>query len=110
MANRLITLDIAKTICIILVVIGHYHPENSPVWYSLIRDVIYSFHMHLFMFASGYIYFNIISKKYQYGVYNKKSKTSSCSLFHYFHTNHKSEAYKSEKYVYRKSYIISILL
>lgn len=63
MANRLITLDIAKTICIILVVIGHYHPENSPVWYSLIRDVIYSFHMPLFMFASGYIYISTLSVK-----------------------------------------------
>lgn len=54
--QRLVFLDIAKTICIILVVVGHYHPENSPEWYTMVRKFIYSFHMPLFMFASGYIY------------------------------------------------------
>lgn len=54
--QRLVFLDIAKAICIILVVIGHYHPENSPEWYTMVRKFIYSFHMPLFMFASGYIY------------------------------------------------------
>ena len=52
--QRLVFLDIAKAICIILVVIGHYHPENSPEWYNVIWKFIYSFHMPLFMFASGY--------------------------------------------------------
>lgn len=59
--NRIITLDVAKAICIILVVIGHYVPDNSPVWYVMLHDVIYTFHMPLFMFASGYIY--IATKK-----------------------------------------------
>lgn len=59
--NRIITLDIAKAICIILVVIGHYIPDNSPTWYVLLNRAIYSFHMPLFMFASGYIY--IATKK-----------------------------------------------
>lgn len=54
--QRLVFLDIAKAICIILVVIGHYHPDNSPEWYNVIWKFIYSFHMPLFMFASGYIY------------------------------------------------------
>jgi len=54
--RRLISIDIAKAICIILVVIGHYVPENSPIWYMTMRDVIYSFHMPLFMFVSGYVY------------------------------------------------------
>lgn len=52
--QRLVFLDIAKAICIILVVIGHYHPDNSPEWYNVIWKFIYSFHMPLFMFASGY--------------------------------------------------------
>lgn len=39
-----------------MVVIGHYFPDNSPGWYVLIRVFIYSFHMPLFMFASGYLY------------------------------------------------------
>lgn len=54
--QRLILFDIAKAICIILVVIGHYVPENSPSWYVVVHDVIYTFHMPLFMFASGFIY------------------------------------------------------
>ncbi len=54
--KRIIPLDLAKGICIILVVIGHYCPENSPDWYVWIHDLIYSFHMPLFMFASGYLY------------------------------------------------------
>lgn len=54
--KRLVNFDIAKAICIILVVIGHYIPDNSPDWYVVNRKFIYSFHMPLFMFASGYIY------------------------------------------------------
>lgn len=54
--NRIIALDIAKAICIILVVMGHYVPDNSPAWYVLVHDVIYTFHMPLFMFVSGYVY------------------------------------------------------
>lgn len=41
--------------------IGHYVPDNSPDWYVRVHDVIYSFHMPLFMFASGYVY--IATKK-----------------------------------------------
>lgn len=54
--QRIISLDIAKAICIVLVVIGHCLPENAPNWYQQIVDFIYKFHMPLFMFASGYIY------------------------------------------------------
>lgn len=59
--TRLLFLDIAKVICIVLVVIGHYMPEGCPVWWSYINKIIYSFHMPLFMFASGFIY--IATKK-----------------------------------------------
>lgn len=31
-------------------------PNNHPLWWGFIHDLIYSFHMPLFMFASGYIY------------------------------------------------------
>lgn len=54
--KRLVSFDIAKAICIILVVIGHYIPDSAPDWYVINRTFIYSFHMPLFMFASGYIY------------------------------------------------------
>ena len=56
MSNRLTDIDIAKGMCIVLVVIGHYIPNNSPEWYLTLIDVIYSFHMPLFMYASGLIY------------------------------------------------------
>jgi fucose 4-O-acetylase-like acetyltransferase len=54
--GRLTHFDIAKAIGIILVVIGHYYPCSSPEWYVKLREWIYSFHMPLFLFASGYIY------------------------------------------------------
>ena len=54
--ERLVSIDIAKAICIILVVIGHYQPDNAPEWYNTIIRIIYSFHMPLFMFVSGYVY------------------------------------------------------
>jgi fucose 4-O-acetylase-like acetyltransferase len=54
--NRLTFIDIARAICIVLVVVGHYVPDNSPNWYLTLRNVIYSFHMPLFMFISGYVY------------------------------------------------------
>lgn len=54
--SRIVWIDIAKTICIILVVIGHYIPDIHPVWYGEMRRIIYTFHMPLFMFASGFVY------------------------------------------------------
>jgi len=54
--TRLISIVISKAICIILVVVGHYHPDNSPNLYSALNSMIYSFHMPLFMFVSGYLY------------------------------------------------------
>jgi fucose 4-O-acetylase-like acetyltransferase len=55
MTKRLTFIDIARAICIILVVIGHYLPDNSPNWYLILNNIIYAFHMPLFMFVSGYI-------------------------------------------------------
>ena len=56
MKERIVFIDIAKAVCIILVVVGHYVPDNSPGWYVALHDIIYTFHMPLFMFASGYVY------------------------------------------------------
>ena len=53
---RIKELDIAKGICIILVVLGHFFPEGAPHWYAVMRSVIYSFHMPVFMFVSGFVY------------------------------------------------------
>lgn len=54
--ERNLNFDVAKAICIILVVLGHYFPDDSPIWYVNLRFLIYMFHMPLFLFASGYIY------------------------------------------------------
>ena len=50
---RDITFDIAKGIGIVLVVIGHFIPDNAPSWYIGFVSVVYHFHMPLFFFVSG---------------------------------------------------------
>lgn len=59
--NRIVYIDIAKALCIILVVVGHYTPDGCPSWWIYIHDLIYTFRMPLFMFASGFVY--IATKK-----------------------------------------------
>jgi len=55
--KRLVSVDIARAIAIILVVGYHFQPEGSPHWYDLLQTNIISFiRMPLFMFASGYLY------------------------------------------------------
>jgi fucose 4-O-acetylase-like acetyltransferase len=54
--KRLATLDISRMVCIILVVIGHYDPSNAPLQYNNMLKVIYTFHMPVFLFISGYLY------------------------------------------------------
>lgn len=56
MRTRLIGLDVAKGIAILLVVIGHIVARgNVPgaEWYSDLKHLIYLFHMPLFMVLSG---------------------------------------------------------
>ena len=54
--KRYLFIDIAKGIAIILVVIGHFYPDSSPFYYECIHRIIYTFHMPLFMMASGFLY------------------------------------------------------
>ena len=51
MAKRLAWIDLAKGIGIILMVIGH-----MPSMPSVVHDWIFSFHMPLFFFLSGYLF------------------------------------------------------
>ncbi|MCQ2289869.1 MAG: acyltransferase [Muribaculaceae bacterium] len=63
MKQRIDSLDIAKALCIILVVIGHFNPDNAPVFWKWVNTIIYSFHMPLFLFASGLVYHYTLNKK-----------------------------------------------
>ena len=73
MNNRDRTLDIAKGILIILVVLGHsiqfsFGPEwlDSEQYYeNIVFRSIYSFHMPLFMMISGYLFYNSNKKDFK---------------------------------------------
>lgn len=62
MKQRLETFDIARALCIVLVVIGHYNPDNAPMWWKNVNHFIYSFHMPVFLFISVFIYAFSIKK------------------------------------------------
>ena len=63
MKKRDLTIDIAKGICIFLVVLGHCHDAG------FIRHYIYLFHMPLFFFLSGMFFHP--EEKLAYGIYKK---------------------------------------
>ena len=52
---RDITFDIAKGIGIVLVVIGHYIPDNAPSWYIGFVSFVYHFHMPLFFMIGFFL-------------------------------------------------------
>ena len=54
--GRIRYLDYCKGIAIILVVAGHYIPAESPESWKTIRGIIYTFHMPVFFFVSGYFF------------------------------------------------------
>lgn len=49
--GRFAFIDLAKSICIFLMVVGHYFPQNH-----LLLTYIYSFHMPVLFIISGYLY------------------------------------------------------
>ena len=53
---RLEWILIAKGIGVVLVVVGHFWPADSPAYWTEVRRVIYTFHMPLFFFLSGWLY------------------------------------------------------
>ena len=69
--KRAVFLDIAKAICIVLVVVGHSPSIIYPEWYKTFILGIYTFHMPLFMFASGFIY-NMTKNDDAYGTFLMK--------------------------------------
>lgn len=69
---RLHWLDVVKGIAIILVVMGHvtsnYINDNNieiAGSFRILHSFIYSFHMPLFMFISGYLFSSSLMKDYK---------------------------------------------
>lgn len=57
---RLLDIERAKGLAIILVVIGHLisgDPPPGDEWYVTFRNAIYEFHMPFFMYLSGFVFF-----------------------------------------------------
>lgn len=58
--DRLLDIDRTKGFAIALVVWGHLAsvvPSDSPLWFYVSVSIIYSFHMPLFMYLSGLVFF-----------------------------------------------------
>ncbi len=72
--ERLLIFDFVRALAIILVVIGHYIPDNAPEWYNMINKAIYTFHMPVFLFTSGYIYIATKKKESYHSFLSKKFK------------------------------------
>ncbi|MCM1164145.1 MAG: acyltransferase [Muribaculaceae bacterium] len=49
------TVDVARGIAIVLVVIGHFNMDGMPSGLEAVKDFIYLFHMPLFMMMSGFL-------------------------------------------------------
>lgn len=59
-SDRLVDIDRTKGFAISLVVWGHiasFAPAGSPLWFYISVNAIYSFHMPLFMYLSGFVFF-----------------------------------------------------
>lgn len=79
--NRIYEIDVIKTVGILLVVAAHItrmytpngliHPVEQSLFFQKITDVIYRFHMPMFVFVSGYT-FSLVSYKHN-GYDNFKS-------------------------------------
>ena len=70
--HRLIDIDVAKGLAIILVVLGHIVARQPPAdnhWFLYIKEAIYSFHMAFFMFLSGVVFFLKIKVVSSFGDY-----------------------------------------
>lgn len=55
MAKRIVGIDIMQGIAMVLVVLGHHRFDFMPEWYMRMFYWIYTFHMPLFIFISGFL-------------------------------------------------------
>ncbi|WP_373810598.1 acyltransferase family protein [Porphyromonas macacae] len=55
--NRIPDIDLTKAIGILLVAFGHFGAmTEQPGWFLTIKEVIYTFHMPMFILLSGYLF------------------------------------------------------
>ena len=55
MAKRIVGIDVMQGIAMVLVVLGHHRFDFMPEWYMRMFYWIYTFHMPLFIFISGFL-------------------------------------------------------
>jgi fucose 4-O-acetylase-like acetyltransferase len=71
--TRSVTVDLAKGLAIMLVVVGHYDLAEAPDWWRSLHELIYTFHMPVFFVMAGYTwhvrpqerYFGYLARKAQ---------------------------------------------
>jgi len=74
--QRDLTFDIMKGFLIFLVVLGHaiqllYISTGLDVWYQPVFNIIYTFHMPLFIFVSGVFFKSALNKRFKELLTNK---------------------------------------
>lgn len=75
-------IDIAKGIGIVLVIIGHTLPEKS-----FFRQIIYSFHMPLFMILSGVVIGDKSENNLSDSIKKENKLFYTCKYIKRMHTN-----------------------
>lgn len=68
--NRNRAIDILRCIAIVLVVLGHMYPIPGGAWFEY-HFPIYSYHMALFLFISGYLFRDIEWQDYGHYIWSK---------------------------------------
>ena len=53
--RRLFLIDVWITIALLFVILGHCSARFAPLWYDALKNWIYSFHMGVFFFISGFL-------------------------------------------------------
>lgn len=75
---RLLDIERAKGLAILLVVFGHVVAREAPAdneWYVAAKQAVYSFHMAFFMFLSGFVFFlraAPVASFHEYATYVRK--------------------------------------
>lgn len=85
--ERDVSFDFMKGILIVLVVLGHaislmYGPDNPDLWYQPCFNVIYTFHMPLFIFVSGmFLRHSLSDKPLEFIVKRVKRLALPCAVY-----------------------------